>query len=129
MTQDLLSRKILSKDKELLAELIVDICCRKYKIDPSLISQRTRLREVVEVRRTISYLLIKFGLIESEIASCTGMRRDAIYHYEKSFIDLTTSDKSYKEKNNDIINHIIHISNLLLTINTKDNECRTTESK
>mgnify|MGYP006943056169 CR=1 FL=1 len=33
MTEDLMSRKILSKDKELLAELIVDICCRKYKID------------------------------------------------------------------------------------------------
>ena len=49
MTEDLMSRKILSKDKELLAELIVDICCRKYKIDPSLISHRTRLREVVEV--------------------------------------------------------------------------------
>lgn len=124
-----MSRKIFSKDKELIAELIVDICCRKYKINPSLISHRTRRREVVETRRIISYLLIKFGLIESEIASYTGMRRDAIYHYEKSFKDLTAFDKSYKEKNNDIINHIIHISKLLLTINTKDNECRTTESK
>lgn len=73
------------------------ICCEYWNVDKSVVFSKTRLRNVINARHSIRYMLYtqkKFSL--AEIGGLTNGDHTTVMHSRKTFLNLSDSDEDFR---------------------------------
>ena len=85
--------------RKLTASQVEDIVCRVFEADVEQVRTRTRRQEVVMVRQTVMYALLKIGFKTCEVAGMYDMNHATAVHARKKIKILKeVRDKYYAPK-------------------------------